>query len=59
MKSLSQAEYGEIRDLYQSIYAPKQVDEEIEISDEELEPVSKIVTDKRGIKPDDDVPMGC
>ena len=36
MKSLSQAEYGEIRDLYQSIYAPKQVDEEIEISDEEL-----------------------
>ena len=30
-----------------------------EISDEELEPVSKIVTDKRGIKPDDDVPMGC
>ena len=36
MKSLSQAEYGEIRDLYQSIYAPEQVDEEIEISDEEL-----------------------
>ena len=36
MKSLSQAEYGEIRDLYQSIYAPKQVDEEIEVSDEEL-----------------------
>ena len=36
MKSLSQAEYGEIRDLYQSIYAPEQVDEEIEISEEEL-----------------------
>lgn len=36
MKSLSQAEYGELRGLYQSIYAPKQVDEEIEISDEEL-----------------------
>ena len=36
MKSLSQAEYGEIRNLYQSIYTPKQVDEEIEISDEEL-----------------------
>jgi hypothetical protein len=36
MKSLSQAEYGEIRDLYQSIYAPEQVDEEIGISEEEL-----------------------
>jgi len=36
MKSLSQAEYGEIRDLYESIYAPKEVYEEIEISDEEL-----------------------
>ena len=36
MKSLSQAEYGEIRDLYQSIYAPKEVEEEFELSHESL-----------------------
>ena len=35
MRALSQSEYGEIRSLYESIYAP-QVDEELELSDEEL-----------------------
>ena len=35
MRALSQSEYGEIRSLYESIYTP-QVDEELELSDEEL-----------------------
>lgn len=35
MRALSQSEYGEIRSLYESIYAP-QVDEELELFDEEL-----------------------
>ena len=38
MRALSQSEYGEIRSLYESIYAP-QVDEELEFSDEELEDI--------------------
>tara|TARA_R100001198_G_C5224551_1_gene205570 strand:+ start:239 stop:1591 length:1353 start_codon:yes stop_codon:yes gene_type:complete len=45
MKALSQSEYGEIRSLYESIYAP-QVDEELELSDEELEDiVEEVVSD--------------
>jgi hypothetical protein len=35
MRALSQSDYGEIRSLYESIYTP-QVDEELELSDEEL-----------------------
>ncbi|MAR98289.1 MAG: hypothetical protein CMP80_04030 [Formosa sp.] len=45
MRALSQSEYGEIRSLYESIYAP-QVDEELELSDEELEDiVEEVVSD--------------
>lgn len=36
MKSLSQAEYGELRSLYESVYAPKGVEEEFKLSEEEL-----------------------
>lgn len=36
MKSLSQAEYGELRSLYESVYAPKEVEEEFELSHESL-----------------------
>ena len=45
MRALSQSEYGEIRSLYESIYTP-QVDEELELSDEELEDiVEEVVSD--------------
>ena len=44
MKSLSQSEYGELRDLYSSVYAPKEdtilegfTDEDLDLTDEEIE----------------------
>jgi hypothetical protein len=44
MKSLSQSEYGELRDLYSSVYAPKAdtilegfTDEDLDLTDEEIE----------------------
>jgi hypothetical protein len=44
MKSLSQAEYGELRDLYESIYAPQEVEEDFELSDDCLvEAVEEVV----------------
>ena len=39
MKALSQAEYGKLRNLYESIYTPKEVEENLEFSDEELEDI--------------------
>ena len=44
MKSLSQSEYGELKDLYSSVYAPKAdtilegfTDEDLDLTDEEIE----------------------
>ena len=46
MKALSQSEYGNLRNLYESIYAPQEVDEEIEISFESLaEAAEEVVFD--------------
>ena len=44
MKSLSQAEYGELKNLYESIYAPQEVEEDFELSDDCLvEAVEEVV----------------